>query len=173
MSDPPPKPTRRWFQFRLRTLLILTAAIAIVMTWWSLRVRPQREAVEALRKIGGQIEYDARLPFTGRMKAPPKWPRGLLDAVGVDCFASVIWIDLNNTQVTDADLERLKNLTARQGIELNNTKLTDAGLQHLKDLTGLQYLYLNNTSVTDAGLESLKGLTTLQRLSLTVHLSNG
>ncbi|MCE9544483.1 MAG: hypothetical protein K8T25_03020 [Planctomycetia bacterium] len=38
------------FQFRLRTLLIGTAIIAVWLGWWSYKARQQREAVAALRK---------------------------------------------------------------------------------------------------------------------------
>ena len=39
---------------------------------------------------------------------------------------------------------------------LAGTQVTDAGLVHLKELTSLEALELDNTQVTDAGVEKLK-----------------
>ncbi|MCE9546761.1 MAG: hypothetical protein K8T25_14875 [Planctomycetia bacterium] len=165
MTDPSPKPKRRWFQYRLQTLLILTAIIAVAMTWWSLRVRPQQNAVAALRQIGCQFEYDSRLPFTGGMKDPPKWPTWLLDAVGVDYFGTVKYV-IFLAGATDTDLKPLQALTTVQGLCLMNGNISDAGLEQLKNLTALKGLNLYDTQVTDAGIEHLKGLTALRELEL-------
>ena len=99
---------RRLFQYRLRTLLIVTTITAIALGWWTHKARQQREAVAALKEIGGSVKYDSSLPWTGGMDDPPKYPQWLLDKVGVDLFASVQTLDLGNTQVTDAGLARLK-----------------------------------------------------------------
>jgi RNA polymerase sigma factor (sigma-70 family) len=75
-------------------------------------------------------------------------------------------LDLQGTQVTDVGLEHMKGLAALQWLELRGTQVTDAGMEHLKGLSALQHLYLTGTKVTDAGLERLKGLTTLETLDL-------
>ena len=41
MTDSP-KPKRRWFQFSLRTLLLLTAASAVLLGLWAIYVEPYR-----------------------------------------------------------------------------------------------------------------------------------
>ncbi|MCE9544497.1 MAG: hypothetical protein K8T25_03090 [Planctomycetia bacterium] len=172
MIDSPFKPKRRWFQFRLRTLLAATTIIAIWLGWWSYKARQQRDAVAALRLIGARVEYDTTLPWTGGMKAPPKWPEWAMDRVGVDYFSRVDVTTLNGTmyvsgkRVTDAGVEHIKNLTALRYLDLQNSGVTDAGLEHLKELRSLQTLYLDNTTVTDAGLESLKNLTALENLGV-------
>ena len=139
LSEPPqPAATprrfrwRRLVQFRLRTLLILTMVCAVWVAWWSHTARQQREAVAAFQKVGARVEYDTRLPWTGGMKDPPKWPRWLLDNVGVDYYASVERLLLSSTQVTDAGLEHLKGLTALQWLLLSNTQVTDAGVARLQ-----------------------------------------
>jgi hypothetical protein len=50
MSDPPAPPRRRWFQFRLRTLLIATALLSIATAWfgWQLRIVRNRQSLLAL-----------------------------------------------------------------------------------------------------------------------------
>ena len=72
------------------------------------------------------------------------------------------------TSTRDADLEKLKGLTALQSLNFYRcNKITDAGLEHLKGLTALQSLnlFLCN-EITDAGLAHLKDLTALKRLDL-------
>ena len=177
---------RRLFQYRLRTLLILTTIIAVLLGWWSYKARQQREAVAALKKVGGFFSYDFHEKGLDR---PPYWPVWLVDRVGVDyfanveagdfvnnstdaglenleCLTSLKEISLDRTHVTDKSLEYMKGLTKLRLIGLSETKVTDAGLEFLQDLIALETLNLDNTHVSDAGLEYLKGLKSLKYLSL-------
>lgn len=172
MSEPTARPSepsrrfnwRRLFQFRLRTLLVLTTIIAIALGWWSHKARRQREALEAFWELGGGSTYDVSLPWTGGKQDPPKWPQWLLDNIDEDYLAGVDFLTLEDTRVTDADLQHLENLTALQELILDNTQTTDAGLQHIKGLTTLQEISLRNTTVSDAGLECLSALKALDIL---------
>jgi len=155
MEVKPSKPRRRWFQFSLRTILIPTTIIAVLLGWWSHKARQQREAVAILKGTDGQVRYDCRLPWTGKMCNPPEWPKWLLDNVGVDYFTSAELLSCG-TEVTDGSLEHLKGLTTLQTLSLGRTQVTDAGLKHLKGLTALQVLWLGGTHVTDAGVTQLK-----------------
>lgn len=75
-------------------------------------------------------------------------------------------LNLASTKVTDAGLAAIAGLTNLTRLHLEQTQITDAGLAHLKRLTRLHYLNLYGTQVTDAGLEHLKGLKRLKRLYL-------
>ena len=81
-------------------------------------------------------------------------------------LTSLIEINLAKTSVTDAGLSALENLTNLLRLHLELTSITDAGLARLKNLTNLGYLNLFGTAVTDAGLEHLKGLRNLKQLYL-------
>ena len=81
--------------------------------------------------------------------------------------ASVIGVDLETTEVTDAELDDLGGLTKLRSLNLGGTDVTDAELEHLKGWTKLQRLNLWGTKITDAGLERLEGLSGLQSLNLT------
>jgi len=50
-------PPRRWLQFSLRSMLILTAVAAIWLGWLVKQVRDQRAAVQAVRQLGGSVYY--------------------------------------------------------------------------------------------------------------------
>ena len=71
---------------------------------------------------------------------------------------SLIDLNLATTKITDGGLANLKSLRHLQRLHLELTGVTDAGLEHLKPLINLTYLNLFGTKVTDSGLEKLKGL---------------
>jgi hypothetical protein len=75
-------------------------------------------------------------------------------------------IYLSDTNVKDADLEKLSSVTQIRKLYLQNTGITDEGLRSLKGLENLQTLSLNKTKITDDGLVNLAGLTKLHMLSL-------
>ena len=164
---------RLWFQFSIRSLLLLTVVVAIACSWLAAerqQARKQEAAVEAIKELRGSVWYDyqwdvstAWITVNHEEPPGPTWLRTLL---GNDFFANVAYVALPSPQVTDAGLEHLKRLSQLQWLQLARTQVTDAGLEHLKGLSGLQMLDLNDTKVTDAGLEHLKGLSRLRWLGL-------
>lgn len=75
-------------------------------------------------------------------------------------------IYLMQTDITDAGLVHLKELTALRQLDLSCTRVTDAGLIHLKGLTKLERLVVEETKIGDAGLEHLAGMTNLRLVKL-------
>jgi len=157
----------RWrFQFSIRSLLVLTVAVAILCSWLSVEMkeaRKQKEAVEAIGALKGGILYDWQISGSGKTK--PTGPAWLRNVVGDDFFVSVNTV-VSNTEFTDAVLQHLEGMTQLQYLYLGHTKVTDAGLEHFAGLTQLRFLGLTNTQVTDAGLAHLEGLTQLQHLEI-------
>jgi len=49
---------RRWFQFSLRSFLIVVTVFAVWLGWKVDRARKQREAVRAIETIRGVVQYD-------------------------------------------------------------------------------------------------------------------
>ena len=165
------KPKRRWFQFSLRTLLLLTAVFAFGMGMWSHRARQQKQAVTAILELGGSVYYDYHLenPDTPNVfdpKASPGAPKWLRAFVADEYFHTVVFVSLRDTTAADDDLQVLCELPRVENLDLTNTKITGAGLAHLRHLTGLKYLGLWQTQVDDAGLAHIAGLTKLQTLML-------
>jgi mono/diheme cytochrome c family protein len=73
-------------------------------------------------------------------------------------------LNLAGTKISDAGLAAVAALTNLTRLHLELTPITDPGLAHLKKLSNLNYLNLYGTAVTDAGLEHLKGLRNLRHL---------
>lgn len=173
----PPIRKRRWFQFRLRTLLVVTLVAGVGLGW----------VMKERRRIAGQRKELTRAGFLFREKeslqsnwhffvfgddwsfADEVFGGGDVSdtrLVQLKALLQLQVIDLYNNPVTDAGLVHLKGLTGLLDLNLSCTKITDAGLVHLKRFTNLQSLWLGKTHVTDAGLVHLSGLTLLQELSL-------
>jgi hypothetical protein len=173
MTDSPitakPKRRRRWYQYSLRTFLLLITIFAIWFGYLANEARKQRQAVAWVHDMGGMLGYDYELDEDGGFKEDakppgPNWLRGTLD---VNFMADVVWVDLYDTQVSDVKpLAGLQNL---EHLYLSGTPVSDvtplAGLKNLKwfsltntevgDVTplaclqNLQVLYLTNTPVSD------------------------
>ncbi len=149
------------FQFSILSLLVLMVAVALPFAWLETEMKAakrQREAVEEIKKVGGQVGYDYQRERgdwndTTSKTPEPAWLRGLL---GDDLFVSVTQAGLSNTKVSGAGLVNLKGLTQLQTLMLDNTKVGDAGLERLKGLAQLKVLWLTGTKVSDAGLKNLQ-----------------
>jgi hypothetical protein len=156
---------RRRFQFSIRSLLLLTVAVAVPCSWMAVEMkwaREQRKAVEPIKKMGWSVSYG--IPFNAS-----EYPLALVwirEQLGDDFFGIVAVVNLSSTQVTDAGLENLKGFTELQTLSLFNTKVTDAGLENLKGLGQLQELYVGDTKITDIGLNYIKSLPLLHDLGL-------
>jgi hypothetical protein len=178
------KPSKlRWYQWRLRSLFVLTLLVAIGMSWLTVTIQSQRrqfQAAEAIKKAGGRPEIE--LTWLGKLLRDDSLVRVTrVDLCGdastdarlerlLECLnhlPQLHTLSLWNSRVTDAGLERLEGLRQLRNLHLGDTEITDAGLVHLKGMTQLRTLDLSGTQVTDAGLQRLKGLTHLR----TLHLS--
>jgi hypothetical protein len=163
-----PKRKRRWYQFSLWTLFVLTFIVAIPSMLIGRKVEQKRQqlaAVEAIRRLGGyavfNYEFDDR---TGETHSQPPGPLWLREFLGENYLAEVERVTLNGVNVKDDDLKSLEALTSLEYLDLMNTSITNNGLLHLKGLTRLKALLICNTQIDDSGIDILKGLTTLEWL---------
>jgi hypothetical protein len=88
-SDPP-KRKRRWFQFSLRTLLIVVLIAAIPCAWLRSKIeqkRQERQTVEAILKSGGDVKYDYQIANPPATAPGLGWLRGTL---GEEFFSEVV-----------------------------------------------------------------------------------
>jgi len=162
-------PRLRWFQYRLRTLLMLMLLASIGMSWLAVRMkraRMEHEAAKAILKAGGQVAYVYELDAAGKKipGATPPAPTWLRNLLGNDLFDGVAEVRVGG----DAELEYVKHLPNLQSLSFwCGPKLTDAGLAHLQEVPRLRRLHFGaHQNVTDAGLVNLTALTQLQRLEM-------
>ncbi len=151
---------RRWFQFRLRTLLIAIVLLSLPLSWFGARLRKarrQKAAMEVVGELGGLVirspsgmprfvvlgEYNFRTSIsgvaqTGGQPFPPGYP-----------FREA-------TCIRDGDLAVLTLLVTLEGLGIHCTDVSDAGLTHLQGLTRLKHLDLTDTQVTPEGVKKLQ-----------------
>ena len=76
-----PKPKRRWYQFGLRTLMVLVLVLACALGWFVWKreqARKQQRAVEAIRSSGSSVGYEES-----------SWPEWLRNVLGDDFLLKV------------------------------------------------------------------------------------
>src|SRR6185436_12188597 len=60
------KPKRRWYQFSLKTLLVVLTLLCLgpggYVAYEQNKARRQKAAVEAIEKLGGTVAYDHEVP---------------------------------------------------------------------------------------------------------------
>ena len=66
------------------------------------------------------------------------------------------FLDLSETQVTDAGLRSLAKIAGLDTLDLDGTRITDAGLAELKGLEQLSGVGTRDTAVTPAGIADLE-----------------
>ena len=171
-GQPQPAPRRRrtFFRVSVRGLLLLILVIGCGLGWIARVVRTgnvQRRAVAAIYQAGGWVVYDTEWDEGQNTSTwKPRWPKWLVDRVGVDYFGNVVFINLHD-RGTDEVLTHVARLKHLKQLHRPGFAVTDAGLAHLGRLSDLQLLSLDDTQVTDAGLAHLKGLSGLKWLKLT------
>jgi Leucine Rich Repeat (LRR) protein len=191
----PPKRKRRWFQFSLRSLLILVLVAGLGMAWLAAlkrRADRQQTAAETIVNAGGSVFYDYQfqvspsgaINYSDKATPPgPKWLRRQLgndfftnvDAArittqaGIDALADLPQIqnlEVDGAAVTDESLDQVVRLRHLRALSLLNTSISDSGLRKIAVLDQLRTLELLNNRITDEGLLSLAGLERLEYLEL-------
>jgi internalin A len=167
----------RWCQFRLRTLFLLVFLASIGMSWIAVdmqRSRRQWAAKARIEKLGGEVYYEPT--WLGRLLHD----ESLVDATRVALIGQrftdsdaaclrdmhhVRQLVFTRTQVTDAALAYVENMSRLKSLYLHNSRgVTDAGLAHVRHAKRLEILNLTGTRLTDAGLAHLCGLDQLRLL---------
>lgn len=158
MNDPrPPKLKRRWFQYRLRTLLALALLTSASLGLWSRYVRSfrlQAKAADQLGEVGATIETRA---------GAPAWMCWLF---GGDRFQDVVMVDLEHQQFKAQDLSPLRDLPHLERLYLAASSVDDAGLAYVRGLNKIKRMSLWKTNVTDDGMANLAGLTSMEVLDI-------
>ncbi len=179
-----PKGKRRWYQYSLRTLMIVVTLFAVACSWFAVKLQQakrQKYAALAIMELGGFVGYEyemtsSRVRLRGATPALA-WLRGIL---GDDFFNAVIYVNLSGKNISADYKGRIAvldnstdmDVSAGNKVQIGAHRIpkimsiSDIDLECLRDLEGLQYLDLSGTEITDEGMKNLKGLHQLQFLSL-------
>jgi hypothetical protein len=168
MAEPPtpakPKRKRRWYQYSLRTFLLLITVFAIWLGWLTNEARKQREAVAWVEETSGWVFYDYEFKADGTyiQNAEPPAPEWVLQILDIHYFADVTCVDFFTSEIND--LRPLAGLKDIERLALYNVPVSD--LTPLAELNNLQRLSLIGTDVRD--LTPLAALKNLKRFDIRV-----
>jgi internalin A len=184
---------RRWYHLRLRTVLaFLLVGITFCGSCIAIGInnaRRQKEAVEAIKKIGGEVIYDYEIFKDGETSyvIDDQDCPALLKS---DFIANVVQVrsqkmddiciahlkdlyrleclDINSSLgVTDAGLHNLTKLKYLKKLNISRTHITNDGIEIINELSNLEWLDISYTQINGAGIAKLKGLKHLKILNLT------
>jgi hypothetical protein len=170
----------RFFQFRLRTLLIVVTVLSLYLGWLVHRAKEQCATVAAIQDLGGWIYYDFQIVNDRYDPNASSWaPEWLRRHLGIDFFHDVVQVNmvynedgpqrLDNAITTDASAKFIARLPRVELLGLKEGQATDSALRELSNLRRLHQLYMwDAAQVTDAGIAELRHLTQLKH----VHCSN-
>jgi len=170
-------------RFRLRSLLILTALVALLLTLlvhWRNGVYAEADAVVEIEKLGGDVDYDYEFDAEGlhasnrAVTVEPPGPQWLKEQFGANCLAHVSRVWLQNHDVPawkhrpaeDVELALLVPLPRLRELHLDGASITDDGLRELARHAHLEKLHLSGTKITDEGLRHLVALPRLRELNI-------
>jgi hypothetical protein len=162
---------RRWYQFSLRTLLIVVTAASIPfgLVARELHIRRRQEEVRA-RFLEQELVVGVNRRGEVVIAGAHRWRANCFlsdeHLVHLEQCKHLKYLDISSSFVTDEGLAHIAGLKALEGLFLDYTDVTDRGLQHLEGLTNLRRLFLDHTQVTDAGLKRLGGMHKLRWLQL-------
>ena len=177
----PPKHKRRWYQFSLKTLLVVMFLYAVLLfvgllphallllfiyaVGW-IRYRQQQARENREREAADVRSAHKAIEEVAEEVAAFEKLGGFVMPM-YEVLRPQTWLEEQFDDPGDADDPVGDWVTgASAGGGWTGAASIDTGLEHLKALTELQSLNLDGTNVTDAGLEHLTGLTELYVLSL-------
>ena len=155
-------------RFAVRTLLLLTAGVALLLAWLArpLSLYRAEQAVGAkIVAAGGKLRRDraglGKRKYSKLLQKDPHWTASIL---GIDVFARVVSLRSGN-EATDKDFENLEQLTNVQSVILTSQAIGDETLTRLQRLPELVFLSLDGPRFTPGKLgELLEARPTLRQL---------
>jgi hypothetical protein len=169
-----PLPKLRWYQYRLRTLLLLVTAFAVCMSWFTVKQKQAERQHKIISEITASgiivvhydFEVDESWQETNSEPIVPAWLRKLL---GDDFFANVVAIDVRDYRGTEAkNFEHISELTSLKFLSLSGAPLSNEEFKDLNlgKLIHLKSFGIHNDELTDSDLEFLENYSQLEDLSL-------
>lgn len=161
---------RRWFQFSLRTVILVVTAICVLLFLLTNSAKKQKEAVAWVEAQGGSVDYEWSLDAKGdvdrRIQRPEiNKPIGwLIDTLGDDYFYDVVrvWVGSSTVKPPLSDISALSRFPKITELWLTRINVND--LEPLANMKKLERLLLNYSQVSD--LSALAGLKHLEDLDL-------
>ena len=157
-------------RFSIRTLLVLTAGIAVLLASTTNRARSQKRGRDWVAGEGGYVilshKYDpaTRSYDHSAELCTPSW---LINLLGIDYFDSVDCVVLDNQEVDD--LEPMTDLRSLRSLAIIIEIDADLNLAPLAKLRNLEEVYLDYTDISADRLARLRQMLPGVRVDATNH----
>lgn len=162
------RPRRRWYQFSIVSLLILTMVVALLVARFAVPARRQHDAVKRITELGAEVLYDYQ--ESGAQNPPgPAWLRKL---IGDDFFQRVQSVSLSNDRFNSpeevyAAIVQIRRLPTIHSLYISSPGgLNDLTVSEIARLDSLKFLSIHHVSLTAEGLAQLARLSNLSWLRL-------
>lgn len=143
---------RRWFQYRLRTLLLVTGLFAWGLGVTVQRAREQRRLADAIGELHGV--------YVTKGAREPEW---LLSLIGEQYLTRIDGVHLGGMTAGENAIDIL-GMSFERRFSIGDAEL--AGVAQLPAMRRATMLFLAGTSITDSGLKHLNGLSNLRVLDI-------
>ena len=176
----PAKPKRRWYQFSLKTLMVVMTVFVLVLALW--RQEPhlvQRRAAAQLEANGANITWVGIPPFqnvvqvtlTASHRRRGKRPQVAIsnDIALIRHFTSLRTLSLWGVPVSDSDMVNLSRLNQLETLDLAHTNVTGDGLRQLSNLPSLTRLTTSGRCRSDIVLKRVSQISSLEDLEVREH----
>lgn len=171
------KPQLRWYQFGLRTLLVLfllTALAAAAVKWRISHLEFMRRREAALSLLSERFPAPLRPDFDASKLSYLNldsriYPEELYQ---VTYFPKLQWLKLGRQDFDAQHLNCLKQLPELEILEVRggiNGGITEAGFAELGQLRRLKVLRLSGTNISPAGIEQLGRIPHLRELEFSTE----
>lgn len=165
---------KRFLRFRLKTLLALVTLLSLYLGWHVYSTNRQKQAVGAIRNLGGWVYYDFQIVDDKFDPNGQSWvPERIRSRLGVDFFHSVVQVNmvynddgkarLDNNQTSGDAMRYVGQLKDVEVLLLKEGQATDENLQYVAGLPRLRRLYMwDAANVSDFGIQQLGKLKNLK-----------
>ena len=152
------KSLSRYFRFSLRTLLIVTTLLAIVLGMVVYRAERQRAAVAWVNAHHGHVSYATK----SKMFRAPKW---LIDALGEHYFFRPRQVQFDGL-TAEEDVGLVARLTTLERVSITRSELTADHVKQFNQLPRLKELSLEIVKLEEGSLAELRQATALEKLTI-------
>jgi hypothetical protein len=153
IESPPaaPEPKLRWYQYSLRTLLLVVLIWSVLCAWMFGEFRKAHQRSQVYKHIA----LDMYTTDLGEFPWYSAWLHGLFG--DEECYDPTFLVFNNFGSINDDTLAEVAQLESLEQLWLNgDISITDTGLNHLKGLTHLRDLSLGHAPVTAKAVERLR-----------------
>ncbi|HEX5104328.1 MAG TPA: hypothetical protein VFV87_10985, partial [Pirellulaceae bacterium] len=156
---------RRWFQFSLRTLLVATAFVGLVLA----PIVYYRQLAHRQQQIKAELEVHRIVLSGGKEQSQrPQWLKKILgdDSAGLDICIHVYAASLlESSESRERAIDKLNQLPSATMLVFPD-QIDDQGLVQFRRLTNIQTLFLERSPITSDGLKHFRGCQDLGVLNL-------